>query len=134
MALAEATSAQVSDGGGGGSGDDPVVGGGQAVMASSNRAAGELQCVFADGEDDQDSRMPPQMADISISAARLRGRQDDLAMLHAPHQWAGSSVDPAAEMDGGAEVEARSIGLAGRRRQFLDSIPSQQILMVRILG
>ena len=98
-------------------------------LEPADRAGGEMRYVY--GDSDQDHHMPPPMADFS----RLRIRQDNPPSLqhhrhhHQQQPWRINATEHTAEMgDGGADTEA---GSAGRRRQLLDSIPSQQILMVR---
>ena len=134
MSTMAAEAASANDAGGGSSG-----GGGEDARArdgaseSAVRAGGEMQYVY--GDDDQDHQMPPQMEDFSTE--RLRIRQDNLPSWRHLHQqqqqpWRTNTAEQTAEMDdGGAEAEGGSEGTAGRRRQLLDSIPSQQILMVK---
>ena len=141
MSTMAAEAASANDAGGGSSG-----GGGEDARArdgaseSAVRDGGEMQYVY--GDDDQDHQMPPQMEDFSTE--RLRIRQDNLRSLHHHHHrlhqqqqqqqqpWRTNTAEQTAKMDDvGAEAEGGSIGSAGRRRQLLDSIPSQQILMVK---
>ena len=124
---AEAASANDAGGGGslGGCGEGARARDGADESSVSVRAGGEMQ----------DLHMPPPMADLPTE--RLRIRQDNLPSWHHLHQqqqqpWRTNTAEQTAEMDdGGAEAEGGSEGTAGRRRQLLDSIPSQQILMVR---
>ena len=132
-----AADAASANGAGGGSmdgfGEDSRARVGAAEPAVAND--GDMRYVFGDSDQDH-HHMPPPMADLSTE--RLRIRQDNLPLLHHQHRHhlqqqptrTKTAEHITGNYNGGNEVEEGSIGLAGRRRHLLDSVPSQQILMV----
>ena len=138
MSTMAAEAASANDAGGGGSldgcGEDARARDGADESAVG--AGGEMRYGYGDSE--QDLHMPPPMADLPTE--RLRIRQDNPSWHHHCHHlhqqqqqpWRTNTAEQTAEMnDGCSEAEGGSVGSAGRRRQLLDSIPSQQIIMVR---